>query len=171
MVEEAAATSLGPSTTVDSSILLEALHAEGSKGDSGLGLSWPPPVSSSSTLSFVASENLTTATLSTTPPLPHPFALRACVERAAKRRWQQLLKSPASLPPPAPIIEISKVPHELLVRAFEAFQGYVRRETLSLLPDNFLDVNVWQDDPCVLHAKFEDMLRPHIVDRLYRSKT
>ena len=64
-----------------------------------------------------------------------------------------------------------RIMHELLVRAFEAFHGHVRRDTLSLLPDNFLDVNVWQDDPCVLHAKFEDMLRPHIVDRLYRSKT
>lgn len=204
IADEGTATDFDPSATVDSTALLDALRTatDGDSGNSaGPGLSWPPSLSTSE-FSFVASVTLTTATLSHLTPLPHSFALRACVERAAARRWQQLLLSPASPPPPAPIIEISKVSHEQLARAFEVFQDYARHlETplpaaapaptaassaapaplssstgglLSGLSSSkrniFLEANVWQDDPCVLHATFEDLLKPRKVDPSYRTK-
>ena len=95
------------------------------------------------------------------PPLHHPFALRACAERAALRR-PSLEASPGTSSPLVSYIDMQKklgvseaLLLEFLEKAFSEYNAHVRRTAPT---GRLLEVNFWEDDGCHFHDLLESAL-------------
>ena len=110
------------------------------------------------------------------PPLHHPFALRACAERARLRA----ARNGGSFPPAAvsPFVKYSDFLTEArkyghgdgvapLVEAYKCYNDYVRR---SLPPERILEVDFWTDDACEFHHHIEEFIGSR-VDAAWRGNS
>jgi hypothetical protein len=110
------------------------------------------------------------------PALPHAFALRACAERAASRTAMFPPRHASHTVHPWMVVHefknhtsatAAKDSIALLSAFFEEYNAHVSHVARST-NRTFVEVNVWEDEPCAIHASLEAAFR-RTLDPSFRS--